>query len=243
MNFTFDFENKRQKNKKSSRVKGIFGKCTSDECVLRNSLEIHEIRVGTRILRYCSNESPPETDLIPSVYEGGHKVWECTLDLLEYMSNNSEKFRGKCLELGCGVALPSILAALLGSEITLQDYNKDVLLKTSIPTIKLNGVKCDAFYGDWADCTFEAKFDFILSAETIYSVNNYDSLIDLVYNSLSDCGIFYLAAKSVYFGLDGSTESFIYYAKDKLKVIDRIMIKDLSVNREIILFRKECVFS
>jgi hypothetical protein len=31
-------------------------------------------------------------DLIPQVYEGGFKLWECTQDLLEFLMANKESF-------------------------------------------------------------------------------------------------------------------------------------------------------
>lgn len=54
-------------------------------------------------------------DLIPAVYEGGFKLWECTQDLLEYLihSLNSE-FNSKSqtfLDLGCGHGLVGIYLA------------------------------------------------------------------------------------------------------------------------------------
>lgn len=30
--------------------------------------------------------NPYDKDIIPGVYEGGCKIWECTLDLLKFMS-------------------------------------------------------------------------------------------------------------------------------------------------------------
>eukprot|EP00953_Heterococcus_sp_UTEX-ZZ885_P026945 14511-Heterococcus_DN1.PRE.1 len=30
-----------------------------------------------------------ETDLVPGVYEGGLKVWECSIDLIQYMLDDS----------------------------------------------------------------------------------------------------------------------------------------------------------
>ncbi|KAL3238540.1 hypothetical protein MRX96_048083 [Rhipicephalus microplus] len=54
-------------------------------------------------------------DIIPSVYEGGMKVWECSIDLTEYIENHlSIDDESKVLELGCGAGLPGLLACLKG---------------------------------------------------------------------------------------------------------------------------------
>ena len=52
------------------------------------------------------------TDLVPGQYEGGLKIWECSEDLVSYLSlSTAEVLRGKkVLELGCGAGLPGLLA-------------------------------------------------------------------------------------------------------------------------------------
>mmetsp|Transcript_14097 Transcript_14097/g.40431 ORF Transcript_14097/g.40431 Transcript_14097/m.40431 type:complete len:438 (-) Transcript_14097:312-1625(-) len=83
-----------------------------------------------------NGESLADTDLIPGVYEGGLKVWECSLDLCRHLaeemlrldqpnqgegaadgdglSKNNDVYHalsrtGKTMELGCGHGLPACL--------------------------------------------------------------------------------------------------------------------------------------
>ncbi|XP_039255494.2 histidine protein methyltransferase 1 homolog [Styela clava] len=83
------------------------------------------------------------SDLIPNVYEGGFKVWECTLDVLEYLSRHAEEniFKGKrVMDLGCGVGVLgtyAICSAQAGF-VTFQDFNKDVITDATGPTSLLN---------------------------------------------------------------------------------------------------------
>ena len=79
------------------------------------------------------------TDLIPSVYEGGLKIWECSIDLVEYLLESGISFHGKhVLEIGCGAGLPGIFALLQGAEVHFQDYNDDVIEHVTIPNVFLN---------------------------------------------------------------------------------------------------------
>ncbi|KXS21575.1 hypothetical protein M427DRAFT_93496 [Gonapodya prolifera JEL478] len=86
------------------------------------------------------------TDLIPGVYEGGLKTWECSLDLVDYLSRT---FNGSSpdltitdqtvLEIGCGAALPGIYCLLHGAaRVDLQDYNPAVLSLVTAPNVLLN---------------------------------------------------------------------------------------------------------
>ncbi|KAI0039750.1 hypothetical protein FA95DRAFT_990366 [Auriscalpium vulgare] len=95
------------------------------------------------------------SDLVPGVYEGGLKTWECSLDLVDYLESvigeDTGWVRGRnILELGCGTAVPSVylLSKLFASElasdsdspwtyVTLQDYNRSVLELVTLPNVVL----------------------------------------------------------------------------------------------------------
>lgn len=72
-----------------------------------------------------------DSDVVPGIYEGGAKVWECTQDLGDYLTVPNDdgctvidEFRNKTvLDLGCGAGLLGILALKIGSAtIHFQDY-------------------------------------------------------------------------------------------------------------------------
>lgn len=76
---------------------------------------------------------------------------------------------------------------------------------------KLNE-RCRFYSGDWsnyAEKTHDSeKFDFILTSETIYNVQNYDKIINIIKTKLKPTGICYLGAKLHYFGVGGSLRQF-----------------------------------
>ena len=83
------------------------------------------------------------SDLIPGIYEGGMKIWECTHDLIDYLSTDSivSLSGSRVLELGCGIGLPGIFALMSGAEcVHFQDYNREVLNCLTIPSV-LGSVK------------------------------------------------------------------------------------------------------
>ena len=103
------------------------------------------------------------SDLLPDVYEGGFKVWECARDLMEVLLDLSRSgelsLAGVAvLEAGCGAGLPAVLAMQLGARhLVLQDYNPSVLRTVTMPTVQLNDLWAHAeagairfISGDWA---------------------------------------------------------------------------------------------
>jgi hypothetical protein len=118
------------------------------------------------ILPQHTSLSEKNTDIIPGVYEGGLKVWECSIDLCRFLAhiimmdekefNDSDVINardavrrsigdgGSALELGCGHGLP---ACLLLRESVLRcthavflfsDFNDFVLRDVTIPNARLN---------------------------------------------------------------------------------------------------------
>ena len=81
-----------------------------------------------------------QSDLVPNRYEGGLKTWECSLDLILYLSENRSLFRGKrVFELGCGTGLPGIYACKMGAEwLGFQDYNAECLTRGVMVNLVLN---------------------------------------------------------------------------------------------------------
>lgn len=96
----------------------------------------------------ATSSPPPEiqinskTDLIPGVYEGGFKTWECSLDLVAVVNDCFKEKGGvkwlrekSITEIGCGTALPSmfLLSQMIKSEsecncvMELCDFNEQVL--------------------------------------------------------------------------------------------------------------------
>ncbi|KAJ8912634.1 hypothetical protein NQ315_015146 [Exocentrus adspersus] len=197
-----------------------------------NDLEIKYV-CSTEILQFLQKAEHPydisvlkaeenHSDLLPAVYEGGIKIWECTYDVLKYFDLNKIEFENKSvLDLGCGSGILGIYTLAKGSTCCFQDYNMDVLEYITIPNVLLNSKdylnKCMFYFGDWMsfsnvlECSNDIKdnkFDVIITSETIYNTENYAKLHKVFERLLKKNGSIYLAAKSFYFGVGGSISSF-----------------------------------
>ncbi|CAH1099324.1 unnamed protein product [Psylliodes chrysocephalus] len=160
------------------------------------------------------------SDLLPAIYEGGLKVWECTYDLLNYFKETPNDFKDKfVLDLGCGAGILGIYLLINGATCWFQDYNEDVINHITIPNVMLNSenfiARSNFFSGDWSSFVDLAekkysnfKFDYIITSETIYNTNYYTKLHLVFEKLLKSDGAVLLAAKSFYFGVGGGVHLF-----------------------------------
>ena len=146
------------------------------------------------------------------VYEGGRELWECAIDLVEWLAAHRAGLRltgpyGNVLELGCGRGLPGLWCLRRGNDVVFSDYDADVLQRyTRVDAARVGGQS--TFYaGDWrglpAALTDFGKFDLILSAETAYREDTTRSLVECVAKTLSVSGEALVATKRYYFGCGG----------------------------------------
>ena len=203
------------------------------------------------------------SDLCSGVYEGGFKVWECSLDLVEHLKSKRSFLVDKSvLDIGCGGALPSIYSLLCGASfVCFQDFNKEVIDCFTIPNAvynssnnynkiqelssevdNLENLKSKAMFlsGDWkaVDLFLKSKnieFDLIVSSETIYNVNYYPALHSLICNCLRKNGHALFANKTYYFGVGGSSKGFAEYVKKQGRLSTDVILEITEgVKREIL---------
>jgi len=189
----------------------LYIKHVSDSNVEENLKDRQDVS-GNDILTAAENS----TDLIPLVYEGGLKIWECSIDLVEYLLESQVGFHGKLvMEIGCGAGLPGIYALLQGAEVHFQDYNDDVIEYVTIPNVLVNLAQqpkqcqsetasfgllqtarkcCRFFSGDWGSVVDfinpgqvnEMMYDVILTSETIYAVESHVKLYNVIKRHLKE---------------------------------------------------------
>ncbi|KAI9201906.1 uncharacterized protein BJ171DRAFT_197463 [Polychytrium aggregatum] len=103
-----------------------------------------------------------QTDLIGGVYEGGLKTWECSIDLVNYLSTwESEDIKSKrVFEIGCGSALPGVFCLAGGAHVDFQDYNEHVLRLVTLPNALLNTISRPLREDVAANNTFDKELSF-----------------------------------------------------------------------------------
>jgi predicted nicotinamide N-methyase len=93
----------------------------------------------------------------------------------------ARSLRGRSvLELGCGLALPSLAAAVAGGRVTASDWSPAALSLT-LENASRNSVSVDVMELDWFEPPSSPPwFDLVLAADVLYENRNGEALLDLL---------------------------------------------------------------
>ena len=108
-------------------------------------------------------------------------VWDSSKVLANYMFDYEIENK-KILEIGCGIALSSLMLNQRHANITATDYHpevEDFLLKNVLLN---NGNKIPFVRTDWADTNCElGKFDLIIGSDLLYEAQHIDLLSEFIH--------------------------------------------------------------
>jgi predicted nicotinamide N-methyase len=86
------------------------------------------------------------------------------------------------LELGCGLGVPSVAAALGGAKVLAVDWAQEALDVTQ-QNAERNGASIETLRADWSKpepLLARAPFDLVLCADVLYETRNVDALLELL---------------------------------------------------------------
>ncbi|KAL9461800.1 hypothetical protein AB3S75_004738 [Citrus x aurantiifolia] len=113
--------------------------------------------------------------------EYGLFVWPCSVILAEYVWQQRYRFSGaNVVELGAGTSLPGLVAAKVGSNVTLtDDSNRIEVLKNMRRVCEINKLNCRVTgltWGFWDASIFDLNPNIILGADVFYDASAFDDL-------------------------------------------------------------------
>src|SRR5918995_1200540 len=88
----------------------------------------------------------------------------------------------RVLELGCGLGVPSIAAALAGARVLASDWSEDAVALTLL-NAERNGASLEAAVADWSApdaLVAEAPWPLVLADDVLYERRNAELLLDLL---------------------------------------------------------------
>jgi predicted nicotinamide N-methyase len=99
------------------------------------------------------------------------------------------------LELGCGLGLPSIAAALTGARVLATDWSPDAVAFTAANASR-NGAALRTAVCSWTEpgpLLAPAPWDLVLAADVLYEPRNVDQLLELLPRLVGEAGEVWIA--------------------------------------------------
>lgn len=121
------------------------------------------------------------------------KLWDASFMLAYFLGKQQVVLGRKMLEIGAGLGIVGIYAALCGHQVTITDIDDDALrfakinaLLNGLPALKVRKL-------DWNDPGFDEQYDVIVGSEVVYDRETYPVLVQFLRRALAPGGIIFLA--------------------------------------------------
>jgi predicted nicotinamide N-methyase len=122
------------------------------------------------------------------------ELWPSSLALARAIGGRALK-GARTLELGCGLGLPSIAAALAGGRVLATDWSPDAVRATAA-NAERNGVELETLECSWAEpdaIVDRAPWPLVLASDVLYERRNVEQLLDLLPRLVDETGLVLLA--------------------------------------------------
>jgi predicted nicotinamide N-methyase len=109
------------------------------------------------------------------------ELWPSSLALARAIGGRALK-GARTLELGCGLGLPSIAAALAGGRVLATDWSAEAIRTTQI-NAERNDAQLETLVCSWtepAPLLARAPWDLILASDVLYEARNGEALLELL---------------------------------------------------------------
>lgn len=147
---------------------------------------------GSDLLLLCVRDTNLLVDAIdPATFAADERLpywadlWASSLGLAEWCLTSRALRDRKVLELGCGLGLAGIAAALAGASVLLTDYEDDALAFARCNAMR--NLPPDVFAGcvqfqrlDWRNPAALDKVDVVIAADVVYERRNFSPLLSLI---------------------------------------------------------------
>lgn len=151
------------------------------------------------ICKVYEPENKEEEELLLNLCPYFGVIWPSARALALFMSERKTQFNKKRgIEVGCGLALPAILASKIGAEIQATDFHPDVGAWVQ-KNAELNQVRVQYTQWDWTELdTVPANiqlgsYDFVLASDVLYESRHPEELATALARLVKPKGSIYLS--------------------------------------------------
>lgn len=197
----------------------------------RISVDIDDLRFELEVVRdvdplldFYVERHADDVDMIPYYAE----LWQSGVALAKYLALPGQGLAGqRACELGCGLGLPSLVAARRGAMVTATDYhphNEPYLRRN----LELNGITGVAYAAlDWAAPPATGQYSLVFGSDLLYEERKVPVLLDCATALCSPAGRIIIAdpgRRHLQAALSGFRDRGF---RETIEIIDDMFILDM----------------
>jgi predicted nicotinamide N-methyase len=122
------------------------------------------------------------------------ELWPSSLALARFIGARALK-GARCVELGCGLGLPSLAAAVAGGRVLATDWAAEAVEMT-VGNARRNGLTIEGLQVSWTEpeaLLARAPWDLVLASDVLYEARNGEALLPLLPRLTGARGVVWLA--------------------------------------------------
>lgn len=116
------------------------------------------------------------------------ELWPSSVALAQYVAHDDDLVGRQVLELGCGLGLVGVVAAMHGAHVLCTDYEADALAFARYNARRNACSEMHFRLVDWRQPALQRQYDVILASDVIYEARNFDPLVALLQRCLARSG-------------------------------------------------------
>ena len=150
--------------------------------------------LGSRVVRLCAVDDLESTVDRGALLRGEGEppywayLWSGARVLAAYVARWLAVRERRVLEIGCGLGLPAVTAAVLGGRVLVVDEQR-AALDFVAASAAANDVVCESWQGDFTALDPGRRFDVLLAAEVVYDAARFAAVASVFDRHLDAGGI------------------------------------------------------
>ena len=157
-------------------------------------VKVSRIRDIDKLFNQLLSKAPSDLNIVDERMPYWADLWPSAIGISEYIESHTEIVKDKhVLEIGCGLGLPGIVAALCGGMVTMTDYLQEALDFAESNWKKNLSAKFAGQLLDWRHVSLIAKTDVIIASDVAYESRSFEPLKNAIENILKPDGVLLLS--------------------------------------------------
>lgn len=167
----------------------------------RYAVDVVPLKIGDKVLKILQmKEFEDYLEQLIDAKAGGMmdlpywaKLWDSSFLLAYFLGRQQAVLGRRMLEIGAGLGVVGVYAALCGHRVTITDINEDAVRFARANVLLNDARNAEVRRLDWTDASFSEVFDVIVGSEVVYDRESYPALVQFLRRTLAPGGIIFLA--------------------------------------------------